>query len=159
LPSSTAEVAAAGDLHRVLQGLGQVGEQFGHLGAGLEVLLGAEALGPPLVAQHVALGDADARLVRLVVVALMNCTGCVATSGRPRRAARSALAATSTSSAAATIAPAGTLHFDVIGAGEQACPGLGTHIGLVQLAGRQQLPDVAQRAARERDQAAVVALP
>jgi hypothetical protein len=42
--------------------------------------------------------------------------------------------------------------------GEHLRPGLRTHIGLVQLAGREQLPDVAQRAARQRDQAAVVAL-
>ena len=47
----------------------------------LEVLLAAEALDAPRVGQHLALGDADARLVRLVVVGPRNCTPCVATTG------------------------------------------------------------------------------
>jgi hypothetical protein len=141
------------------QRLGQVGEQLGHLGAGLEVLLRAEALRPALVAQHIALRDADARLVRLVVVAAQELH-------RMRRHQRQAEARREVGAGGhqhlvcrGTIAPAGTLDFDVIGAGEQACPGLGTHLGLVQLAGRQQLRDVPRRAAGKRDQAAVVALP
>jgi hypothetical protein len=61
------EAAAARDLHRVGQRRGQVGEQRLHLGRGLEVLFLREPAHAPGVAQDLALGDAHARLVRLVV--------------------------------------------------------------------------------------------
>ena len=61
------EVAAARDLDRVLERLRDVGEELRHLVLALEVLLGREALRPALVAEHVALRDADARLVRAEV--------------------------------------------------------------------------------------------
>ncbi len=60
------EGAALRDLDRVLERLGQIGEQRRHLGAGLEAVLGRElaALG---LGDQLALGDADQRVVRLVV--------------------------------------------------------------------------------------------
>jgi hypothetical protein len=61
------EVAAARDLDRVLQRLGDVDEKARHLLLALEVLLGGEELRPALVTEHIALRDAYARLVRLEV--------------------------------------------------------------------------------------------
>ena len=63
------ERAALGDLDGRGQRLRQVGEQRRHLGAALEVVLGGElpAVG---LGDHAALGDADQRVVRLVVLAL-----------------------------------------------------------------------------------------
>ena len=58
------ESATAGDFHRVLQSLRQIGEQLGHFGLGLEVLLLGKHPRPALVRQHIAFGDAHARLVR-----------------------------------------------------------------------------------------------
>jgi hypothetical protein len=129
-----------------------------HLGLGLEVLLGAEALRAPRVAQHVTVGDADARLVRLEIVLLQKLH-------RMRRHQRQAEARRQIDAGGdqhfvrrRTVLSTRTLHLDVIAAGEHLRPRLRTHIGLIQLAGREQLPDVAQRAARQRDQATVVAL-
>ena len=62
------EVAALGDLQRVRDGRGQVGEQLLHRGLRLEILLARELAHAPLVAQDLAFGNANARLVRLVVV-------------------------------------------------------------------------------------------
>ena len=62
-----AEGAAAGDLDGVLDRLGQIGEQLGHLPRALEIMLGAQA--PPLVHRDIAsLGDADQRVMRLEIV-------------------------------------------------------------------------------------------
>ena len=62
------EVAALGDLHAVLQRLRQIGEQLRHLGLRLEILLRGELLHAALVVQHIAFGDAHARLMRLEIV-------------------------------------------------------------------------------------------
>ena len=64
------QVAAPRDLHRVVERLRQIGEELHHLGTALEVLLRGEQLRPALIAEHVALRDADARLVRLEVLGL-----------------------------------------------------------------------------------------
>ena len=64
-----AQVAALRDLRRVLaSALGRSANSACHLRLRLEVLLAREALDAPRVGQHLAFGDADARLVRLVVV-------------------------------------------------------------------------------------------
>ena len=61
------EGAALGDLDGVRQGLRQVGEQLRHLLRGLEEMLARQA--PPVVLRDVvAAGDAQQRVVRLVVV-------------------------------------------------------------------------------------------
>ena len=61
------EVAAARDLNGIGQRHRHVGEELGHLRAGLEVLLRGVVPGAARVGQGVALGDAHARLVRGVV--------------------------------------------------------------------------------------------
>ena len=63
-----AEGAALRDLDRVGERLGQIGEQRRHLGAGLEVMLGRE-LAPVGLGQQAAFGDADQRVMRLVILA------------------------------------------------------------------------------------------
>ena len=63
-----AEGAALRDLDRRGERLRQVGEQRGHLGAGLEPVLGRE-LAPVGLGHEPAFGDADQRVVRLVVLA------------------------------------------------------------------------------------------
>ncbi len=62
------QIAALRDLDRVAHGARQVGEQRLHLRLRLEVLLAAEAADAARVRQHLAFGDADPGLVRLVVV-------------------------------------------------------------------------------------------
>ena len=62
-----AEGAAAGDLDGVLDRLGQIGEQLGHLPRALEIMLGAQT--PPLVHRDIAsFGDADQRVMRLEII-------------------------------------------------------------------------------------------
>ena len=63
-----AQVAALRDLHRVRHRARQVREQRLHLRLRLEVLLAAETLYAARVAQHLALGHADARLMSLEVI-------------------------------------------------------------------------------------------
>src|SRR5437879_4425215 len=64
------QVAAPRDLHRVVERLREIGEELRHVGTTLEVLLAGKQLRPALIAEHVALRDADACLVRLEVVGL-----------------------------------------------------------------------------------------
>ena len=63
-----AEGAAFGDLDRRRQRLRQIGEQRRHFGAALEAVLGRE-LAALAVGQQPALGDAQKRVVRLVILA------------------------------------------------------------------------------------------
>ena len=59
--------AALGDLDGRGERLRQIGEQRHHLGAGLEAVLDGE-LAPVGLAEHAPLGDAEQRVVGLVVV-------------------------------------------------------------------------------------------
>ena len=68
LAEHQAQVAALRDLDGVGDRAGQVGEQRFHLRLRLEVLLAAEAPDALRVRQHLAFGDADARVMRLVIV-------------------------------------------------------------------------------------------
>ena len=70
LTQGQAQVAAPGDVQRVLQRRGQVGKQRVHVGRGAEPLLTNETLDAPRVGQHLALGDADAGLVGVEVLGL-----------------------------------------------------------------------------------------
>jgi hypothetical protein len=63
------QIAALGDFDRVLERFGKVGEKRDHLLGGLEILLFGVQARTPGVAEHVALGNTDARFVRLEVVA------------------------------------------------------------------------------------------
>ncbi len=64
------QIAALGDLDAVGERLRNIGEQFGHFGLRPEILVGAEMARAALVREHVAFGDAYARLVRAKVVGL-----------------------------------------------------------------------------------------
>ena len=64
------EGTAAGNLHRVFQRLGQVGEQRRHLGFGLEVVLRRQAAAGFLLVDIGAIGDAQERVVGLIHVGL-----------------------------------------------------------------------------------------
>ena len=68
LPSSSTRLQRLAISSRVGHRRWHVGEQLLHLRRRLEILLARELAHAPLVAQDLALGDADARLVRLVVV-------------------------------------------------------------------------------------------
>ena len=75
--------AALRDLDRRGERLRQVGEQRRHLGAGLEAVLGRELAAVGL-RDEAALGDADQRVMGLVVVGAVAKNGSlVATSGMP----------------------------------------------------------------------------
>ena len=65
---SRPEGAALRDLDRRGDRLGQVGKQLGHFGAGLEAVLG-RALAPIGLDQQPPFGDADERVMRLMVLA------------------------------------------------------------------------------------------
>ena len=60
------EGTALRDLHRVLQGLGQIGEEGRHLGFGLEVMLWGQATAWFLLVNIGTLGNADQRVMRLI---------------------------------------------------------------------------------------------
>ena len=64
------EIAALGDLHAIGERLRDIGEQFGHLGLGLEILFFGEGMRPARIAQHIAFGDANSRLMRLEIAAI-----------------------------------------------------------------------------------------
>jgi len=59
------EGAAAGDNQRVLYGLGQIAEQFAHLGGRFEIVFRGQAAAI-FLGDIAALGDADQRVMRLV---------------------------------------------------------------------------------------------
>ena len=69
LPSSSVRLQRLAISTLLASASRNVGEQLGHLRLRLEVLLGAEMTRPALIGQHVAFGDADARLVRAEFVA------------------------------------------------------------------------------------------
>ena len=80
--------AALGDLHGVLDRLGQIGEQRPHLLGRLEIVVGAQAA--PLVHRHVAsLGDADQRVMGLEIVSCRE-EGLVGGDQRQRQVVRQA---------------------------------------------------------------------
>jgi hypothetical protein len=154
------QIAALGNVHRVFQRLGQVGEQRRHLVLGLEILFRGELFRPPRVAQHITFGDADARLVGLEIVAIEKLhrmcrhqrqiefrreIGAGPHQLLLRRGRRHHPA----------FRP---LHFDVIGVGKQPRPVLRLRCRLRQPPAGERLADIAQRPAGQRDQAAVIAV-
>jgi hypothetical protein len=63
------QIAALGDFDRVLERFGKVGKQLDHFSGRLEVLLLGVQARTAGIAEHVALGNAHPRFVRLEVVA------------------------------------------------------------------------------------------
>ena len=142
------EAAAPRDLERVLQRLRHVGEQLRHFRLRLEVLLRREQLWPALVAQHVALRDAHARLVRLEVVGreeLHRMRG----DGRQREPRGELERARDKRFA---LRQASALHLEVVAAREQRRPLARRALRRGRIARGQRLADVAGGGARKRDQ-------
>src|SRR5690606_24427808 len=142
------EAAAARDLERVLERLRNVGEERRHLVLGLEVLLRGEMLRPALVAKHVALGDANARLVRLELRALEELHG-VRGDDRQSRAPRELHRARDERLG---VRSAVALQLKVVAPGKERGPAPCETLGRLVLLREKRLPDVARRRAREGDE-------
>ncbi len=143
------EIAALGDFQRVFQRFGQVGKQFGHLVRGLEILLFGKGLRPPRIAQHIALGNADARLVRLKVVAVHELD-------RMRGHQRQAEFAGQVGGLLDQhflLRLAVALHFEIEGAGEDRFPHPGAFTGQLEITVDQRLADIALMRGGECNQA------
>ncbi len=148
--------AAARDFHRIGECLGEVGEQFGHLGLGLEVLLVGEVLGPARVAEDVALGDAHPRFVGLEVIAVEE----LHRMGRHHRQPEfggEPDAAADEGFLLGAAARLDALQFDVVAVREPGRPLPRQLLRQGVVAGEQRLADVATLGAGQRDQVRVVA--
>ena len=142
------EGAAARDLDRILERLGQVGEELRHLGLRLEVLRGLELLRPARISQHVTLRDAHARFVRAVVLRPHELD-------RVRRDDRQAHAPGERHRGTHirfALHGVHTLHLDVERAREIRGPGARHRVGRLRPVGGQCGGDVAALGAREDDE-------
>ena len=120
----------------------------------LEVLLGREAPRPALVAEDVALRRCRRALrARGSRSASRNCTGCVATTGRPSRAA----SATERATQRLGVRLAGALHLEVVAAGKELRPALRASRSRGLAVVGERAPARRRRAAApgQRDQASV----
>ena len=149
LAEDQAHVAALGDLDRVGERARQVGEERLHLRLALEVLLAAEALDAARIGEHLAVGDADPRLVRLVVVGAEELDRVGRDDGQ--REARGELDRGAHVRLVARQAAA--LHLDVEAARERGGEALGERDRARVVAGEQGAAERAVVGARERDQA------
>ena len=147
------QVAALGDFHRVLQGCRQVGEQFRHLGLGLEALLLVETPGAPRIGQNLAGRNAGTRFVRGEFLAVQELH-------RMRRHHRqSQLRRQRDRLPQFRFRLTGALHLDVEMPGEKRRPAPRATFGGGQIAVAERHADVAELRARQCDQAARRALP
>ncbi len=129
--------------------LGRSAKSRLHLGLRLEVLLAAEALDAARIGEHLAVGDADARLVRLVVVGAQELH-------RVRRDDRQAAPRGELDRGAHVRLVAGqaaALHLDVEAARKPLAEALGDGVRARVVAGEQGAAERAGVGARERDQA------
>ena len=145
--------AALGDLDGVVQGLRQVGEQLRHLVGGLEVVLARQPA--PLVLDDIgALGDADQRIVRLVVVG----GGEIDLVGRDDRDAELVGKLEKLRLDLSLVRRPVTLDFDVERAVEGLVQVLQPRTRELWLAITQRAVDRPARSARERDQSPAMLL-
>ena len=144
------QVAALRDRDRVRERLRQVGERRRHLGLRLEVLVGREALRPPRVGEHEALGDAHARLVRAEVLAAQELH-------RMRRDDRQPELAGERDGGGderIVVGVAGALHLEVVAIRETARPTRAPRVAApAALPCSERAADVAVARAGQRDQA------
>jgi len=142
------EVAALRDMDRVLERLGQVGEQLRHFGLAEEPALAREGPGAAAVAEHVPFGDAHARLVRGEILLAQELHrmgrdyGKGALAREPKRRLDVVL----------RLGRPGALQLEVVAAGKQACPFGGDLPGATRVL-EQRGADLARDRARQRDQA------
>ncbi|EXI76663.1 MAG: hypothetical protein AW07_00062 [Candidatus Accumulibacter sp. SK-11] len=142
------QVAALGDLDRVGECCRVVGEQFEHFFAALEILLFGMEAGSARVAEHVAFGDADARLVRVEILAIEKLDRVRGDQWQPEFRCQVG----GGSDQLVLLRQPGALHFEVEGVGKQVAP-LPRALGrLFAVALQQRFRDIARRRAGERDQ-------
>ena len=133
---------------RVRQRLGQVGEDFRHLGLRLEVALGGERARAALVGEHVTFGDADARLVGLEVFAAEE----LHRVGGYRRQAEPAGEAHRGVDVALLLRMSRALQLEVVRVREERRPRRGEPLRGGAVPGGERRPHVTRQRARERDQ-------
>ncbi len=142
------EGAAAGDLDRVLDRLGQVGELRRHLGRGLEAVLARQAAAV-VEADEGAVGDAEQRIVRLVHVGLAE----MHVIGRDQRQTPGIGDFDQPVFGSALFGKAVALQFDIETVAEDLGEASDHGVGGGGLALHQQLVDGPAGTAGERDQA------
>eukprot|EP01022_Parablepharisma_sp_SALTPOND_P029433 TRINITY_DN734_c3_g1_i1.p2 TRINITY_DN734_c3_g1~~TRINITY_DN734_c3_g1_i1.p2 ORF type:complete len:1458 (-),score=543.13 TRINITY_DN734_c3_g1_i1:22429-26802(-) len=143
------QVAALGDFDGVGQRARQVGEELGHLGLRLEILLVVEAAHAARIGHDLAIGDASPRLVGDEFLGALELDRMGGHAGQAQPASQGhALAHLHVH-----VGLAGALQFEIEGAGEYLGPAAGAGLGLGQVAIVDGLADITQRRARQRDQA------
>ncbi len=142
------EVAALGDFDAVGERLRQVGEQLGHLVRRFEVLLGGERPRAARVAEHHALGNTHACLVRPEIVRGEE----LDRMGGHRRQTERGADVEQAVDQVFGVRLAEALQFQVIASRKQRGPGLGGGTRGVGLVVEQGLRDVAGIAARQGDE-------
>ena len=148
-PEAQFQVAAPGNLHGVLQRLGQIREQLGHLPGAAQVLLLGISSRTPGVRQHVSLLNAHPRLVRIELLAIQKPD---VIGGRHGNAAgRGELERSRQVAFVVFTSCARDLHVETLG--EHAPPPFQTLGGLVLAACQERNPDVSPAAARQGDHA------
>ena len=141
--------AAPGDLDGRGERLGQVGEQRGHLGAALEVVLGGE-LPPVGLGHHAAFGDGDQRVVGVIVLAL----GEIGLVGGDQRNALGVGELEQHRLGVALVGRAVALQFEVEPVAEQLVQGCAAALSKLDLPCRDRGVERPARPAGERDQPA-----
>ena len=144
------QIAALRDRDAVRERLGKVGEPRRHLRLRQEMLLGGEGPRAARIGEHMALGDAHARLVRAEVVALQELDR-MRRDDRQRRPRREP---DGRRHERVVVGTAGALHLEVEAAGKELRPGFRAASRAPRgVALQQRLADVAVARAGQRDQA------
>jgi hypothetical protein len=142
------QIAALGDFDRVLERFGKVGEKRDHLLGGLEILLFSVQARTPGVAEHVALGDTDARFVRLEVVAFEKLDRM---RGHQRQLQLGRKIGGRRDQELLLRLPV-ALHFEIESVREELLPTPRAQRRLLEPALQQRFTDIAASSARKRDQ-------
>ena len=144
------EIAAARNLHAVLQRLRQIGEQLRHFGLRLEILLRGKLLCAPFVIEHIAFGNAHARLVRLEILGGEE----LHRMGGDHRQPEFGGELGRCMDVMLFIRKSGALNFEIKTVVEQAHPFLRKLPGLCRIAGQQRAAGIAEMRAGQGDQPA-----
>ncbi len=140
------EIAAARNLHGIIQRLRQVGEEFRHLGLGLEVLLFGEVARAALVGKDITRGNAHARLVGGEILALEKLH-------RMRRHHRQFQAGSKSNRPfEVVLGMAGALQLDIEALRKKLRPSPCQLLRLLRVIGKQRVADIAEMRARQRNQ-------